>query len=153
MKTCKMKNRLSAYLDGELDPPSNAAVERHLTECPECRRLLRAWSGLNNLLDSDHREITDPYLLVHVRARLRRETERPAILVRWLRRSIAPALTAGGLLIGFLIGNGLSESLVGSSIEPSAAVDETVLWSDTQSLFNRYAEAFEQEQGTGEQNE
>lgn len=153
MKTCKMKKQLSAYLDGELDPQTNAAVERHLAGCPDCRRMLRAWSGMDDLLDLDRREITDPFLLTRVRARVRREMERPATLVRWLRRSLAPALTVAGLLLGFLIGNGLSDSLVAPSIDPSAAVDEAGLWSDAQSLFSRYAEVFEQEPGTGEQNE
>ncbi|NLP09297.1 hypothetical protein GX408_02755 [bacterium] len=148
-----MKKQLSAYLDGELDPQTNAAVERHLVECPDCRQLLQEWSGMDDLLELDRCEISDPYLLTRVRAQVRRKTERTAAIVRWLRRSFAPALTAAGLLIGFLIGNGLSESLVAPTIDPSAAVDETGLWSDAQSLFNRYAEVFEQEPGTGEQDD
>jgi len=153
MKTCKMKKQLSAYLDSELDPQANAAVERHLAECLDCRRMVHEWSGLDDLLNLDRREIADPYLLTRVRTQVRRETERPATIGRWLRRFLAPALTAAGLLIGFVIGNGLSDSLVRTSLDPSAAVDEASLWSDAQSLFSRYAEVFEQELGIGEQNE
>jgi|GEM_PF-1549768 len=153
MKIYQMKKQLSAYLDGELDPKTNAAVAQHLIDCPDCRRLGQEWCGVDDLLNLDRREIADPYLLTHVRARVRSERERPTAIVRWLRRSFAPALTAAGLMIGFLIGNGLNESLVEPSIDPSAAVDETTLESDAQSLFSRYAEVFEQEPGTGEQDE
>lgn len=153
MKICQINKQLSAYLDGELDPQTNAAMEQHLTNCPDCRRRLQEWYGVDELLNLDRREITDPYLLTLVRARVQSERERPTPIVRWLRRSFAPALTAAGLLIGFLIGNGLGESLVGPIIDPSAEVDETGFGSDAQSLFSRYAEVFEQEPETGEQSE
>ncbi len=32
--------RLSAYLDGELDPSQRARVERHTGRCPRCQALL-----------------------------------------------------------------------------------------------------------------
>jgi len=34
------RERLSAYLDGELDPADRAAIEAHLTGCAECRGVL-----------------------------------------------------------------------------------------------------------------
>ncbi|MDH3538481.1 MAG: zf-HC2 domain-containing protein [Acidimicrobiia bacterium] len=30
-------DRLSAYIDNELDPPARSAAERHLSDCPPCR--------------------------------------------------------------------------------------------------------------------
>ncbi len=58
------------------------------------RRLLQEWYGVNDLLNLDRSEITDPYLLTRLRARVRRKRERPATIVLWLRRSFVPALTA-----------------------------------------------------------
>jgi anti-sigma factor RsiW len=44
--------RMSDYLDGELAPAGRTRMERHLGECPECRRLL---AGLRRTLDGLHR--------------------------------------------------------------------------------------------------
>ncbi|MBV9425310.1 MAG: zf-HC2 domain-containing protein [Solirubrobacterales bacterium] len=33
---------MSAYLDGELSEPSRARIERHSSECPECRWVLKS---------------------------------------------------------------------------------------------------------------
>lgn len=33
-------NRMSEYIDGELGSDQRTRMERHLGECPECRRLL-----------------------------------------------------------------------------------------------------------------
>lgn len=48
--------RLWAYLDGELDAPSAAEVERHLGECARCRevsRTQRRFLGLLGDLSAD----------------------------------------------------------------------------------------------------
>jgi len=40
--TCpQAQERLSDYLDGELDPPARSAVEVHLCGCPACTRFAR----------------------------------------------------------------------------------------------------------------
>ncbi len=37
-RTCQeLKQQLSGYLDGELDPPRCAELERHLRDCDNCR--------------------------------------------------------------------------------------------------------------------
>jgi anti-sigma factor RsiW len=43
---------MSAYLDGELAPGALERLERHVSECDECRRLL---AGLRGTLDALHR--------------------------------------------------------------------------------------------------
>jgi len=44
---------MSEYLDGELDPMTEAAARRHVRRCPSCRRLLaslrRTVEGLRSL--------------------------------------------------------------------------------------------------------
>lgn len=51
----EVRAQMSDYLDGELDPPAAAAVERHTRWCPNCRRMLtnltRTLSGLRGLRD------------------------------------------------------------------------------------------------------
>jgi anti-sigma factor RsiW len=64
--------RLWAYLDGELDAPSAAEVERHLGECARCRevtRTQRRFLGLLGDLSTDAPGAVD--LRVRVEAALR----------------------------------------------------------------------------------
>ena len=44
--------RMSAYLDGELTTERRARMERHVAECPECRRLIQ---GLRLVIAALHR--------------------------------------------------------------------------------------------------
>lgn len=41
-------DRMSAYLDAELAPRGRERMQRHVSECPECRRLL---AGLGLVVD------------------------------------------------------------------------------------------------------
>jgi anti-sigma factor RsiW len=43
---------MSAYLDGELASSGRDRMDRHVHECPECRRVI---SGLRRTLDALHR--------------------------------------------------------------------------------------------------
>jgi anti-sigma factor RsiW len=46
MSTHLATKRLSAYLDDELDGRSSRLVERHVSDCPHCRRRLRGLSSV-----------------------------------------------------------------------------------------------------------
>jgi anti-sigma factor RsiW len=65
--------QMSGYLDGELAGSRRGRMERHLADCPECRRLL---AGLRQMLDALHRlpaptGATDPFQMADsVRRRL-----------------------------------------------------------------------------------
>jgi len=42
-KNCRKDyERLSEYLDGELDPDACREIERHFRECPECRECVES---------------------------------------------------------------------------------------------------------------
>jgi anti-sigma factor RsiW len=43
---------MSDYLDGDLRPTEGARMERHLSECVECRQLI---AGLRLVVDAMHR--------------------------------------------------------------------------------------------------
>ncbi|HKS68809.1 MAG TPA: zf-HC2 domain-containing protein, partial [Ktedonobacterales bacterium] len=45
-----LRERLSAYLDGELAPGDDAALERHLATCAECRDELAGLREVRALL-------------------------------------------------------------------------------------------------------
>lgn len=64
---------LSAYADGELAAGPRLRVQRHVRDCPECRRLLQ---GLQRMLGILHRlpereEEATPDIAAAVRRRLR----------------------------------------------------------------------------------
>lgn len=46
----KLKELVSSYLDGELGPEEREMVEKHLEECPECRRACREMSELGEVM-------------------------------------------------------------------------------------------------------
>ena len=46
MTTDSFTDRLSEYLDGELTPAERADVDRHLTQCAECRSTLEDLRGV-----------------------------------------------------------------------------------------------------------
>jgi anti-sigma factor RsiW len=66
--------RLSEYLDGELDRGERERVERHVGMCPECRRVLatlkRTLAGLMGLREDRATDIADSVI-----GRLRAEGE------------------------------------------------------------------------------
>jgi anti-sigma factor RsiW len=69
--------RISAYLDGELASPSQARLERHADECPECRAVLdslRRMLGLLAALPATRPKPAALEIAAAVRARLH---ERP----------------------------------------------------------------------------
>jgi anti-sigma factor (TIGR02949 family) len=78
---CERAQQLEAYLDGELDAASAAAVERHLETCSECRKAKVQIEALRSALRekaSYHR--ADPQLRARIRASLDKETPRPGVL-------------------------------------------------------------------------
>ncbi len=55
--------QMSGLLDGELDEPTEAAIERHARWCPDCRRMLaslrRTVGGLRGIAD-EPTEVDEP---------------------------------------------------------------------------------------------
>ena len=99
--------RLSAYLDNELSPPLVAEVEKHLAECPQCRKELaiqkRIWDSLAALSTPE----PDKGLETAVFRRIAK-TEKPTHPQRLI---LFPAGAAAiGLFLGiFLASNTLKE--------------------------------------------
>ena len=66
------RSRVSDYLDGEVDPPTAAALERHLQTCPTCPPLVAALVGVRDRMGAlrDPDTVVDPGLAARLRAAL-----------------------------------------------------------------------------------
>jgi RNA polymerase sigma-70 factor (ECF subfamily) len=66
------RSRVSDYLDGDVDPATAAALERHLETCPTCPPLVASLVGvrerMGGLRDAD--SVVDPALAERIRAAL-----------------------------------------------------------------------------------
>ncbi|MCS6860025.1 MAG: zf-HC2 domain-containing protein [Abditibacteriales bacterium] len=83
MRKCQsVEWRLSAYLDGQLQPTDRAAVEAHLRECPKCAAMLRAMRvGVEALRSMRTTEVSDAFWQ---RLRERLPQEKPTGWQRWV---------------------------------------------------------------------
>jgi anti-sigma factor RsiW len=73
MNSKKLK-KLSAYLDGEMNPEEHRRMEQHLEECPECRQALRAFQSLKKVAPFfEHKP--SPYFATRVLAARRAEAK------------------------------------------------------------------------------
>lgn len=116
----RTRERLSAYLDGELPPADRAELERRLAEDPALRTELQALRDLRGLVRSLPRESAPPEILAGIRQRLAAGTASPpATPARtdghagrgaggWLRRTGAAAAV---LVLGAGIGLALFHAL------------------------------------------
>jgi anti-sigma factor RsiW len=116
------RERLSAYLDGELPPEESAAVERHLNRCTECAREIAIINQIGGAMrmplaegrsvwNEVHRKITRPvgWLLLLAGSAL----WAVLVLIAWWRAELSMewiALTGIGTgLIFLMIGIGYEQ--------------------------------------------
>lgn len=50
MQCRKVQGKISAYMDGELDPASSRSVERHISQCAACRKMAADFLGVDDLV-------------------------------------------------------------------------------------------------------
>jgi anti-sigma factor RsiW len=141
MKPCKINSRISAYLDNELDPRLSESVARHLQECVDCQEEAARLSVVYDLLKQDHLTVNDPYLLTRVRSHLSRQVDR-SFLPGWVGRFFVPATVVFGLVLGFVLGNGLNNSILDQSVWQAETLTDSGVWSESSSLASQYVQAF-----------
>lgn len=110
MRCQKVRERLSAYLDGELEDAARREVERHLAGCESCRETYAELEQVHALLVRAERSEGSPALAWRVAAATRRRRAaawRPVFpLVGAGARALALAVAvvigaaSGGLLAG-----------------------------------------------------
>ena len=131
---CKnLKNRLSAYLDGELDSRTSSQIALHLEECSSCKLDVENLRKVNTFWEAEEPMPTDPYFLVRLRARLREQERNLPVAFnvwRWLERALVPVTVLAGLAFGIFLGTHLTEKLYdhtgGSSKISSSYFDKDV---------------------------
>jgi anti-sigma factor RsiW len=126
--THQWTDRLSGYLDDELDTDGRAAVEAHLRECEQCRVDLRQLEAVV----ARARELTDRPPAVDLWPAITRRLAMPVepvtdLTQRRARRRIAfsvPQLAAAGVAL-MLLSAGAVWLTVGRDEPPVVAVDST----------------------------
>ena len=141
MTECEIKNRLSAWLDGEMDQQSSLTISRHMQECAACREEAKRLSAVYELLTQDDAVITDPFLAPRVAALLNHKM-RASLRPAWTRHAFASVAVAAGLLLGFGLGSGLYESFWSYDAGQAEQLTDAGIWSETCSLAGQYSEAF-----------
>lgn len=92
---------MSARLDGELDEQQTQALEAHLAQCPECRRLFDELSRIDGAVPSLDAEAPEA-LTARVMEQVRREPRRAERRFPWLAGALAAAAVAAVVILGAL---------------------------------------------------
>jgi hypothetical protein len=85
----KLRERLSAYLEADLDARERTRIKEHLSECPDCRREYRELRHMVDLLRGLPAPDSPPDLADRVIGRLRAGEGRPSLMARcqaWVSR-------------------------------------------------------------------
>jgi len=91
-----VSDRLSTFLDGELEAREREAVTRHLEACAECARLLEELAAVDRLASAEPAPAPDEGFVSRVRARIRApQAVRPGFaLPRWALAAAAALVVA-----------------------------------------------------------
>jgi len=95
----ELRDRLSAYLEADLEASERARVEEHLSGCPDCRREYRELRHTVDLLRGWAAPDPPPDLADRVIARLRAGEGRPGLLARCQARMAGIAEAPGPILL------------------------------------------------------
>jgi hypothetical protein len=108
VKCRKIQKRLSAWMDGELEPQVRSAVDAHLADCDQCRSRLAALQNAWDLAGMLPEPDSAPFLYTRIRARL--ESEKAVQWFAGIRRILVPVSMAAMLALGFWLGSFLGKN-------------------------------------------
>jgi hypothetical protein len=94
---------IGEYVDGDLDAPARAALERHLAACEPCRRLAEDLRAIRAAAMTLEPHAPPPCVWTRITAALVDEgagLESPPIRTRWRRPSLAAGLIVAVLAVG-----------------------------------------------------
>ncbi len=116
---CPDREILSAYLDGEVEPPWDRGIEEHLLDCQTCRlRLARLEETRRILQTAPLPDVKAPMERVR-RALLAQSMRRPLVLPVWRRSMTVPLPLAAAAVVLVLL---LSAFLAVSLLRPNVGV-------------------------------
>jgi anti-sigma factor RsiW len=110
---CIDQKKLSAYLDGELPPEENAALEEHLARCAPCREELSRLAFVSEALEALDGVEPGPYFAPRLKRLAVGERGRG-----WVRRAFVPAAAAAAAALSLVLGGFLGRALY---VEPNGA--------------------------------
>lgn len=83
MNCDQARERLALFAGGDLEGTEAATLDRHLQECPGCRRFYEGLENNHALLRSLRREAVTPASLSQMRAGLFSQLQNPAAVLGW----------------------------------------------------------------------
>lgn len=104
MKCELIKEQLSAYLDKELNPEEKIQVERHLGECPACKKELGELSLTIQAISTLPRLSAPQDSCCEIKAKLQHAHpvyQKPALHIRFFKPAAILTAAAAGFLIAF----------------------------------------------------
>jgi anti-sigma factor RsiW len=108
MKCKETQNRISAYLDGELEPQKSREIAEHLASCAACARVKAQLENAYDLLPENQPMPADPFMVTRVRAALTEATAGGRQRFLAVYRVLIPVSVAAGVLLGAVLGQNLS---------------------------------------------
>ena len=116
----KVKQKLVAYLDGELNKQQRLLIEKHLSQCAECRKEAGLLKKTGRLLKNQECVIPSADFEARLRERIQGTEEKqrlPQVIFERLTHLLLPAVVAAALIVGVVVGN-LVEKIVPSQTVP-----------------------------------
>ncbi len=110
-----LKTKLSAYLDGELNPEQVKEIEFRIEQNPELRSEYNRLRKVYSLLESDQRTLADPLFKIRLNVRLRqgRQSERMTVWRNfWTKKLLLPASIIAGLIVGMMLGMEIQDKIL-----------------------------------------
>ncbi len=120
----KMKERIFALYDGELDPATRGEVEAHLGDCAECRELYERWEETAKTFFKAPETKPSEFFVRQVMSGIRElDTPKPALSRARILRWFVPAAALALVLLSIVpvptqpnsIDTWLSQEMSGSS--------------------------------------
>lgn len=131
MNCQQIRNRLDAWVDGELSAPAAEAVTRHLDGCPSCRRHALERQQMAGALDRLPPPKAPADLSRRTLRAFRAGIRRPGMAEWWRELSLVMRSTVcGAALAGLLCGVVLGSSLLSLTPDGSAGPYQTLYASE-----------------------
>jgi anti-sigma factor RsiW len=128
VKCRAVKRMLSAYIDDELTTTQVQKIEEHLQDCSSCKYDLEMLRDTWDVLDILPHPKPAPHFYTQLKSRLLKEEKTKPH--SWIENVLVPALAAGVVILGILLGNSISKN--GTQRNTSLAAEEA--WAESMHL-------------------
>ncbi|MFQ6066383.1 MAG: anti-sigma factor family protein [bacterium] len=119
MKCKRIRRKLVAYLDGELEEKQNLSTKEHLTKCRECKKEVDLLSKSLCLLKDQQRLKPSEDFEANLWGRIHSAEEKkllPQALFGRLAHLLLPTAVAAALIIGIVVGSSVEKIISSQSV-------------------------------------